>query len=117
MYKGKERRKYPRTEGTFIISYRILRKSDGFDLTRTKNVSQGGILLTTNRPFDKGTKLLMVIKFPFVMKRIEVVGDVVSSSQVVRGLIYETRIKFINLDKDLFVKIGELVKQRLSSKQ
>ncbi|MBU2102022.1 MAG: PilZ domain-containing protein [Candidatus Omnitrophota bacterium] len=112
-YGGSERRKFPRFSANFVVSYRVKEVPDGYDLSQTKNVSQGGILLTTNRKFEKGTLLAMSIRFPFVAKRIEVTGEVVDSREVVRDLIYETRINFRDLDTEFFRELGEFVQGHL----
>ncbi len=112
-YGGMERRKYPRLDANFVISYRIKEVVDGYDLTQSKNVSQGGILLTTNRVFNKGTILAMTIRFPLIPQKIEVTGEVVASKEVVRDLIYETRIKFLDLDDEFFQKLGEFIEENL----
>ena len=109
-YNGEERRKHRRLNANFIISYRIKEISGNYDLTQSRNVSQGGMLLTTNRQFDRGTTLAMTIRFPFVSERIELTGRVVGSREVVRDLIYETRIQFINFDQGVFVKLGEFIR-------
>lgn len=113
--KGEERRKHARLSANFVISYRITQVPDNYDLSQTKNVSQGGLLLTTNRKFDKGVMLAITIRFPFVAQRIEVTGQVVESREVVRNLIYETRISFLDLDMDLFKELGEFVQTRLKN--
>jgi len=112
-YAGPERRKHPRLDANFVISYRIKEVVDGYDLTQSKNVSQGGILLTTNRLFKQGIFLAMTIRFPLIPQKIEVTGEVVGSKEVVRDLIYETRIKFIDLDEEFFQKLGEFIKENL----
>ena len=113
LYAGSEKRKHPRLNANFIISYRIKQTPENYDLSQTKNVSQGGILLTTNKKFDKGLQLALTIRFPFVSKRISVHGEVVESKEVVRDLIYETRVRFLDLDVDLFEKIGGFIKDHL----
>lgn len=112
-YSGPEKRKHPRLSANFVISYRIKEMVDGYDLSQSKNVSQGGILLTTNRLFSKGTFLAMTIRFPLIPQKIEVTGEVVHSREVVRDLIYETRIKFLDLDEDFFQKLGEFIRENL----
>ena len=107
-YGGPERRNLPRIDANFVVSYRI--KSESYDLSQTKNLSQGGMLLTTNRAFDKGTLLAMIIRFPLVPQKIETTAEVVSSREVVKGLIYETRVRFLDLDQDFFTKLGEFIK-------
>ncbi|MDD5585233.1 MAG: PilZ domain-containing protein [Candidatus Omnitrophica bacterium] len=112
-YGGPERRNFPRLNANFVVSYRVKEVPEGYDLSQTKNVGQGGILLTTNRKFENGTHLAMSIRFPFIAKRIEVTGAVVDSKEIVRDLIYETRIQFLDLDTEFFQKLGEFVKEHL----
>ncbi|MBP7089166.1 MAG: PilZ domain-containing protein [Candidatus Omnitrophica bacterium] len=110
-YGGPERRNLPRIDANFVVSYRI--KSGNYDLTQTKNLSQGGMLLTTNCAFEKGTLLAMIIRFPLALKKIETTAQVVSSKEIVKGLIYETRVRFLDLDKEFFKKLGEFIQENL----
>ena len=98
-HKGSERREHPRLNVNFVINYRIQELPDSYDLSQTKDVSQGGALLTTNKPFAKGTHLTMNLRIPFVLQKIELKGKVVGSREVVRDLVYETRVKFLGLDR------------------
>lgn len=111
-FKGQERRNHPRVNANFVVSYRIQKAPDNYDLSQTKNVSQGGLLVTTNRKFEKGIFLAITIRFPFIMQRIEVTGQVVESKEVVRNLIYETRVRFLDLDTEFFRKLGEFIDKR-----
>lgn len=108
-YEGYEKRECPRIDVNFIISYRIKEDIDNFDLSQSKDVSQGGMLLTTNKAFDKGTNLVMTIRFPFLTKKIEVLGEVVDSIVVVRNLIYNTRIKFFGLEELLTRELEDFI--------
>ena len=112
-YSGSDRRQNPRLSANFVISYRLKQYRGGYDLSQTKNISKGGILLTTNKPFEPGTHLAMTIRFPFIPQRIEVAGSVVGSKEVVRNLIYETRIQFLDLDENFLNDLAEFVKSRL----
>ncbi len=112
-YSGPERRKYERLNVNFVVSYRIKQARGEFDLSPTKNMSQGGMLLTTNKEFAVGTTLAMIIRFPLIPHKIEVTGVVVSCKQIVRDIIYETRIQFLDLDKEFFIKLGEFIKEHL----
>lgn len=112
-YSGPERRKYPRAEANFVVSYVIKEIQDDYDLTQSRNVSQGGILITTNRYFSKGVKLAMHIRLPFITQRIEVTGEVVDCKEKVKNLIYETRIKFLDLDMGIFEEIGKHIEKFL----
>ena len=110
---GKERRRYPRLSANFVTSYKIKQTPNDFDLSQTKNVGQGGVLLTTNRQFIPGTLLILMVKFPFVLQRIEVSATVVDSKEVAKDVLYETRLAFAYLDKKFFQELGEFIGQRL----
>lgn len=113
LYNGEEKRRHPRMDANFVVSYRIGQKLERCDLTQTKNVSNGGMLLTTNKVFEPGTRLIMVVRFPFVAQKIEVTGEVVGSKEVVKNLIYETRLKFLDLDENFFRKLGRFIEENL----
>ncbi|MEI8350624.1 MAG: PilZ domain-containing protein [Candidatus Omnitrophota bacterium] len=110
-YSGPEKRHYQRVNGNFVVSYRVKKIPDNYDLSQTKNIGQGGLLLTTNKQFEPGTQLAMTIRFPFVEQRIETTGEVVHSKEIVKGLIYETRIKFIDLSENFLTELGTFVNE------
>jgi c-di-GMP-binding flagellar brake protein YcgR len=98
-YAGPERRKHPRITGRFSVSYRVIEKSEEIDISQTKNLSLGGMLLTTNREFSPGTQLALEIRLPFTPKPIVLIGKVLESRQVTKDLIYDTRLEFIAIDE------------------
>ena len=98
-YGGRERRKHPRIPGRFSVSYRVMDKTEEIDTSQTKNLSLGGMLLTTNKAFTPGTQLALEIRLPFTPKPIILIGKVLESHQVTEDLIYDTRIEFIAMDK------------------
>ncbi|MDD4938812.1 MAG: PilZ domain-containing protein [Candidatus Omnitrophica bacterium] len=98
-YEGPERRKHPRIDARFIVSYRVLEETDNVDLSQTKNVSLGGMLLTTNRKFDAGINLALEIRLPFDSHPIMIVGKVLESREISKDLIYDTRIVFLAVDE------------------
>jgi len=106
---GRERRRKPRAEATIVVSYHLLEEDANYDLSQTKNVSQGGMLLTTNRKFENGVRLGMTIQFPFLNQKVQVVGEVVESREMIEGVIYETRIMFYNLKSELIKLLGDFV--------
>jgi len=99
MYAGPERRKHARISGRFIVSYRILQEEDNVDVTQTKNLSLGGMLLTTNRSFDAGTNLAIEIRLPFDPNPIMLIANVIDSREISKDLIYDTRLRFLAIDE------------------
>ena len=114
-FKGSEQRKHKRLGANFVVSYKIQALPNGYDLSQTRNVSQGGMMFTTNKLYDKGDCLAITVRFPFVPQKIEVSGIVIESNVKVRDLIYETRIKFLNIDEQFFKDLGEFIRERLSN--
>lgn len=106
-YPGQERRKNPRISARFIVSYRIVEETDNIDVSQTKNVSLGGMLLTTNRAFKTGVNLALEIRLPFDPNPIMLIGKVLESREIIRDLIYDTRLQFLAIDdnhKDMINK-------------
>ncbi len=112
-YDGLEKRKHTRMSANFVINYQIQELPYSYDLSQTKNVSQGGVLLTTNKMFEKGEHLTINLRIPFVSKKIKLKAEVIDSKEVVRNLVYETRVKFVGLDKEFFNKLGEFIEESL----
>ena len=98
-YPGQERRQHPRVNGRFIVSYRVLSEKDNIDITQTKNLSLGGMLLTTNRAFSPGTTLAIEIRLPFDPNPIMLIANVVESSEIAKDFIYDTRLSFAAVDE------------------
>lgn len=99
VYTGPERRKYPRINARFIVSYRVLEEKDVGDTSQTKNLSLGGILFITKRAFAPGTILILEIRLPFDPKPVTVTGRVIESCEITKDLIYDTRLQFLALDE------------------
>lgn len=98
-YKGPDRRVFPRTSTNFLVIYRIIETKEK-DITLTRNVSLGGICLTTNRGFKEGTLIGIEIKMPFLVQPILMVGKVVNVEEIVKDVIYDTHIEFVELPEE-----------------
>ncbi|MFH1128664.1 MAG: PilZ domain-containing protein [Candidatus Omnitrophota bacterium] len=97
-YGGPERRKHQRISGRFIVSYRILDGEDNIDITQTKNISMGGMLLTTNKRLNPGTNLAIEMRLPFDPNPIMLIGKVIESREITKDLIYDTRMQLLTVD-------------------
>jgi len=98
-YAGPERRRHPRINARFIVSYRILDEIDNVDISQTKNISLGGMLLTTNKRFSIGTNLALEIRLPFDPNPIMIIAKVLDSREISKDLIYDTRLIFLAVDE------------------
>ncbi len=98
-YSGPEKRKHPRITGRFIVSYRILEEEDNLDISQTRNLSLGGMLLTTNRQLEPGTNIALEIRLPFDPNPMMLIAKVVESHEITKDLIYDTRLDFLAVDE------------------
>jgi len=117
VYKGTERRRGKRIKVSFVVSYRPLEKEEAADLSQTRNFSQGGMLLTTNKNFTPGTLLKMFIRIPLMRDKIHLIGRVLESKEVVKNLIYETRIAFQNLEDEIERVLKDTVERFIEGNQ
>ena len=108
-YDGTERRKHPRVNGRFIVSYRVIPNNSNPDISQTKNLSLGGMLLTTNCHFPVGTNLALEIRLPFDPDSILTIAKVLESKEITKGVIYDTRLIFLAIDEKHRRVIGETV--------
>ncbi len=108
-YAGPEKRKYPRCTGRFIVSYRVIPNNNNADISQSKNLSLGGMLLTTNCQFEVGTNLALEIRLPFDPDPIMTIAKVLESKEITKGVIYDTRLVFLAIDEKHRKIIGETV--------
>ena len=108
-FTGAEKRKYPRAIGRFIVSYRVIPANSNADISQTKNLSLGGMLLTTNCQFSVGTNLALEIRLPFDPDPIKIIANVLESREISKGIIYDTRLNFLAIDEKHRKVIGDTV--------
>lgn len=114
-YGGSERRKHSRIMGKFVVSYRVKVEVDNYDISQTRNLSLGGMLLTTNRNFSQGTLLAIDVRLPFFVDAIKITGRVEECKEIVKDLIYDTRISFVEIDPKFKDIINDTVGYYLKS--
>lgn len=112
------RRKHHRLKITYLVCYRA--KTQGgywghYDYTLTRDISLGGLFVISDRKFDKGTEIEMIIRLPlYPDKKIKAKGVVVSFEEVKeRKMVYKARIKFVKFDEMLFWGLGEFIKTEM----
>ena len=66
----------------------------------------------TERAFRVGVVLELLIRAPFAMKPLEVTGKVLTSHEVVKNVVYETRIQFSEADRQRLAELDEFIKRR-----
>lgn len=105
-----EKRKYPRINKHFMLSY--------FDLndplvrhnaSQLKNIGLGGLCLITSKAFPTGTRIGIELKTPFLSEFIHLKGTVLESKEKIRNVIYETRIQFDDIPLPTHAVLTKLI--------
>ncbi len=95
---GKERRVYKRIAKHFILTYYDMADPQvRFAASQLRNISVGGMCLITSQPFPPGMMLGIELKTPYIAELTHLEGEVLGSRERVKGLIYETRMRFSEL--------------------
>ncbi|MDJ0862955.1 MAG: hypothetical protein QNJ82_12060 [Gammaproteobacteria bacterium] len=104
-----DRRQHPRRDASLVVSYRLKYPTAAYDITHTRNVSQGGMLLTTVTPFERGVRLTVRTRLSSRgwPRLVQGTAEAVESREIVENLLYETRLRFIHLDSPSVQVIGD----------
>ncbi len=97
---AQDQRQHRRREISLVVSYRPEDPTAGYGIAQMRDISQGGMLLTTARAFAPGALLAIRIRLPFRCSPSFVSGtaESVESREIVQHL-YETRLQFVDLDR------------------
>ena len=111
-YEGEsDRRKFTRISRNYVISYTPIKSGESkYDISQTKDLSEGGLLFVSNRKFEKDTVLKIKLRLPqfidYIIVKAQVVGsDLIGESTTMHG----TRARFIEIDdkvKEAIRKLG-----------
>ncbi len=114
-----EKRKYPRVDAKIKVAFRT-----GEELVEeyTRNISQGGIFLKTDRLLDPNAVLEIDMQLPGEKDEIKVVGKVrrlmvVSDPDHEGEHLYGVGIEFIDPDEEFKNRIKKLVDAELKKKE
>lgn len=108
-----ERRRFKRINRNYVISYAAISRAElKSNVSQTKNVSEGGLLFTTDKSFQKGTILKVKLRLPDFSDYVIVKVLVVDSVEKARGLMYETRAKFLEIEQKVRDAIRKLADNR-----
>lgn len=110
-----EKRKHKRLAGKYHVSYKVYGSSLDFDLSQTMNISRGGMLFTSDRCLGKDVELRFFIKGPFFLESLEMGGRVIESREVVKGSIYQVRIRFNDTTVKQLDVLDDFIKRRLGN--
>jgi hypothetical protein len=109
-YEGAERREYRRVPTNLVVGYRRWESREGFAFTQPSDISQGGLRLHTDRRYTPGTRLDVSLKPTLQAPPVKVSGEVLASREIVAEAIYDTRLRFTDLDAMSLYALGEYIR-------
>jgi len=113
-YAGQERRAHPRIDANYVVSYRSV-DAGYYDFSQTKNVSATGAKISTDKVFERGSQLMMSMRWPFSGVRMEMKAEVVDSRQLVSQYsLCETRVRFLEMPEGDNRQIADFIQQRIA---
>ena len=105
-----ERRRFVRIDAEFLVYYTAIHeRPPRSNASQSRNISTGGILFITGREFPVGTVLVVKIRLPDSPDYINLKVQVVDSKQKVKGIIYDTRAKFIGVEEKDIVSMQKVI--------
>ncbi len=108
-YAGPERRKEVRIPGSFVAYYTVPEDMHSVNMSLIKNISLRGILLNIDKKLSLDTEIILSIRLPSDLNPVVLMGKVRDSREVLKDMVYETRIEFINLDDKQKEVINQVV--------
>lgn len=115
-YEDIDRRRFPRIPFWYIIRYKeyVPGKAHTPELliSRSKNISLGGILLETNHHYPLDTMLEIEIDVPLDTEHhvyAKIIGRVLRCVTIEKDKAYDTAIEFVSLPKEYKTNILRLI--------
>ena len=105
-----ERRKFKRISKNYVISYTPVKSEKlKFDISQIRNLSEGGLLFTADKMFQKGVVLKLKLRLPHLSDYVVLKVQVINSKELAKNLMYETRVSFTEIDQKVKESIRKLV--------
>ncbi len=106
----KERRQYVRIKKNFVLSYFVKdTPSEKHEISQLKNISIGGMCFVTTAALQRDQTLGVELRTPYLADTTYIEGVVLESHEKVKGMIYETRLRFESLDPQAEFLLNKLV--------
>jgi hypothetical protein len=106
-----EKRRFKRFNKDYTIHYVTEEHPKiKYDISKIKNISEGGILFTTSKPFKKGNIVSLKIRLPQAGDYVIFKVQVIDSVEIGKDMLYNIRAMFLNIDegtKEMLRKISE----------
>lgn len=106
-----ERRRFKRINRSYVVSYAPIKKSEElkFDISQTRNLSEGGLLFISDKKFEKDVVLKIKLRLPEFLDYVIVHVQVIDSRPLAKGITYETRGRFVEAEQRIIEAIRRLV--------
>jgi hypothetical protein len=105
-----ERRKFKRIDKSYIVSYVPIEGEElKYDISQTKNLSEGGLLFISDREFKKDVILKIKLRLPEFSDYVIVKVKVIASKKNTKSTMYDIRAQFVDVEQKVRDAIKKLV--------
>ena len=107
-----ERRRFKRIDGNYVVSYAYI-EGEGlkFDVSQTKNLSEGGLLFIADRAFERDSILKIKLRLPEFSDYVIVKVKVITSHKLTKGMMYGVSARFIEVEQNVKDAIKRLAEE------
>jgi hypothetical protein len=108
---GAERRQFVRIKKNYIIRfYEKNNPSMKFEVSQIENISKGGLCFTSTMSLSAGANLSIELRTPYVADTIYLEGNLLSSTEKIKGLIYINHLKFHDISSEALEVLEKIEK-------
>ncbi len=106
------KRKDPRIDKKYCVKYYVKDSIEQkYDISQIKDISKGGVRFWSASILAKDTVLVVELHVPYVERGVKVEAVVVACEERVPGLIFEVRLRFVDLAQQA-KEILEIIEKR-----
>jgi len=108
-FSGAEKRQCVRLDQHFVISYKKQGVFEGYDIANADNISKGGLFFFSHLNYPVGTKLELLVTFPFRRgkERVKVISKVINVRK--KGNFYGIGGQFLKMDKAVLSELYSFI--------
>ena len=107
LYKGKERRRFPRFDRKIRVKYDVRNE---YNINSSINVSQGGVLIRSRSPVPVDSELIVKIELPNSGEDVIIMSRVVRVERTAGESSYLIALNFSVMDAEDRIRLAEFIK-------
>ena len=112
-----DRRRFIRVRATLVTNFRVFCVLEEIDNPQLQNISQGGLMFTSNQSLTIGQALEIKLTVPALEETIEFGGRVIWNDRTERKISYNTGVAIADIEPEDQEKLKQLVEKVLAAEK